>query len=176
MEAHEGAPATDVEEPQFSEQIRRWLDEGDRLEAEVAARAAAEIPVEPSPVWRTLRTLGERTARHRVTVLASIGLLPLLLFLAIHRGAPPPALATATATATAAPAVIPPSLVAAAAPPTSPPICAAPPEGVASTIVVSEPVAVGPPIMGIDLRDRHATPHRHHHHHVVRRPTATTRR
>ncbi|HVV50285.1 MAG TPA: hypothetical protein VHO06_11540, partial [Polyangia bacterium] len=66
---HPGAAPTSVDDSLFSERVRLWLDEGDRLEAEVAARPAAESPVEPGHVGQALRRLGERAARHRVTVL-----------------------------------------------------------------------------------------------------------
>jgi hypothetical protein len=152
MERQEGAPAEGAGDALFSEQIRLWLDEGDRLDAESGSTPIAGAIADPGPLRRVLRRLGERAARHRMTVMAGFGLLPLVLFAAIHHGAAPPAVATVTVVAPRAPQPAP-------LPREREVIASASPAPSAAPAAAESPVSSGRP------PGHAATPRHHHHHH-----------
>src|SRR5579871_3293565 len=95
----------------FSERVALWLDEGDRLDVEVAAAPPAPGEHQPSDQGRVRRLF----ARHRLGVVAGMGLLPLALFLSLHRGSAPPSVPAAAIVAAPA-SITPPSQPIAPAP------------------------------------------------------------
>jgi hypothetical protein len=102
MEESDGARSEEVVDPPFSDLMRRWLDEGDRLSesgvtSPTGAAARAEVPFR-----QALSRLRTGVDRYRLFVLVGVGLLPLALFTATHRGAAEPA-AVAASTASYAP-------------------------------------------------------------------------
>jgi len=117
----------------FSELIRDWLDEGDRLDA--TASTARAVPSRPDgPLRRIVRRLQPALAtfdRYRVVVLAAIGLVPFALFTLTHHAPPAPiavaAVVAAPPSVSPLPLAPPPTPAAPApAPPTSvPPLKAA---------------------------------------------------
>jgi hypothetical protein len=167
MEPQEGAPAEGAGEPLFSDQIRLWLDEGDRLDAESGSMPIVEVAAAPGRFRRALRRLAEQAARHRLTVMAGVGLLPLALFAATHHPAALPATATATVAVVAA---------AEASPPPSSPV-------VHEREVISAdaprdptvPVVATPPSPAA-LVQRHVAKRHHHHHHRLAQRTNGHRR
>jgi hypothetical protein len=174
MKQQEEIPAEGPGDPTFSEPIRRWLAEGDRLEAEVAAAPAVTSLADERALRVRLRRVIEAASRHRLSVMACMGLLPFALFLAVHRGGAPAAPAVAFV-AVAAPTVShPPSIngteVALAAPAVAP--ATAPgtaPE--APTVAAQTPSAAA-------SRAVIAKPHHHHRHgkHHAARQRSTSRR
>jgi hypothetical protein len=147
----------------FSERIRLWLDEGDRLEAEAVAAPAAEPPDEESARGSIAR-LRQVASRHRLGVMAGMGLLPLALFVALHRGsAAPPVSSISVAPAAALTAAPPPPAASAVA--AAEPAAAAPPGApAAGPVAVAEPSA-DVPEAAAEPADRPAHHHHHHHHH-----------
>jgi hypothetical protein len=166
MEHQENASAESAGDPLFSDQIRGWLDEGDRLSAEVAASPAVGPP-ESGRLPAALRRVWERAARHRLTVMAGIGLLPLALFTATHR-APPVAAASTVAVAAITVPPAPPSPPAVSEPSFSPAEVASPPEA------PSPPAAPAPPAAPVAraraIASKPAPAHAKRHHHL--RPLA----
>jgi hypothetical protein len=138
----------------FSERVRLWLDEGERLEAEAAA--APEAAQQQGPAPAELGPVRRLFARHRLGVLAGMGLLPLALFAALHRGSVPPVPPVAIGAASApVTAPVPP----APAPPAAPAPGDAPPPAVAAVEPgVAEPGALEEPT------GRQGRRHHHHHH------------
>jgi hypothetical protein len=143
MEETSGA----VVDAAFSELVSHWLDEGDRLSA-----GAAAVPMPPLAPESRLRHAVQRLrpliARHRLFVLAGMGLLPLALFLCLHRGA----------------SVQPAAFTVAAAPPITAPSAAR------SLPVSSAPAQASPAPAKVTLAsagsaDAKPEPRRHHHHH-----------
>jgi hypothetical protein len=105
MEDNERAVSEGVlADPPFSELMSRWLEEGDRLSENVAATATG--PSSPTDGSLRLRLLRLRAVvdRYRLFVLAGVGLLPLVLFMAIQRGAPASAVAASMVSVTPLPA------------------------------------------------------------------------
>jgi len=88
MEDQAGAVGEGVVEAPFSELISRWLDEGDRLDESAAATATVAPAGTEGPLRAFFRRLQPAIDRHRLFLLAGVGLLPLLLFLVTQRGAP----------------------------------------------------------------------------------------
>ena len=83
-------------EPPFSELISRWLAEGDQLAGAPVASDTAGPRSAIAKWWAPrLERLREIVARHRVLVLAGVGLLPMALFLLTHRSPAPPPVAIA---------------------------------------------------------------------------------
>jgi hypothetical protein len=170
MKQQEEIPAEGPGDPTFSEPIRRWLAEGDRLEAEVAAAPVVTSLADERALRVRLRRLIEAASRHRLSVMACMGLLPFALFLAVHRGGAP-----------AAPAV---AFVAVAAPTVShlPSIngtevaLAAP--AVAPGTAPEAPAAVPETPSAAASRAVIAKPHHHHRHgkHHAARQRSTSRR
>jgi len=93
MEESAGAISEGVAEAPFSELISRWLDEGDRLNESAAATGSVPASRIDGRLLQTLSGLRELADRHRLFVLAGVGLLPLALLVATHRAAPAPAVA-----------------------------------------------------------------------------------
>lgn len=93
MEDNAGAVSEGVVEAPFSELISRWLDEGDRLNESVAVAGTAPASRIDGRLRQTLSRLRELADRHRLFVLAGVGLVPLVLLLATHRVAPAPTIA-----------------------------------------------------------------------------------
>ena len=87
MEDQAVAVGEDVVEAPFSELISRWLDEGDRLDEGAAASATVAPARAEGPLRGFFRRLQPAIDRHRLLVLAGVGLLPLVLFLVTQRGA-----------------------------------------------------------------------------------------
>ncbi|HXU63218.1 MAG TPA: hypothetical protein VN962_16050, partial [Polyangia bacterium] len=75
-------------EPQFSDLIDRWLQEGDRLNEQAAAAPAPAAPATELERWRHRALELGRTVleRHRLELLVAVGLLPLMLFLITQGG------------------------------------------------------------------------------------------
>jgi len=107
-------------EPVFSDLISRWLDEGDRLDRGTE-RSDPNAPAGRAPRFERLREIVDR---HRVPVLAVVGLIPMTLFLVTHR-TPPPA---------------PPQVVARSAPSIARSIAAVVPPPAPAPAVVAKPV------------------------------------
>jgi hypothetical protein len=104
MEDQAGAVGEGVVEAPFSELISRWLDEGDRLDESAAATATAAPSRTEGQLRAFFRRLQPGIDRYRLFVLAGVGLLPLVLFLLIQRGAPAsPVVASITSIAPVAP-------------------------------------------------------------------------
>ena len=102
-------------EPPFSELISRWLAEGDQLAATPVAADTGGPRSAIAKRWAPrLERLREITDRHRVLVLAGLGLIPMALFVLTHRSAAPPPVAIAVAA--------PPPVAIAVAPPAPPPV------------------------------------------------------
>jgi hypothetical protein len=174
MKHQEEIPNEGPGDPTFSEPIRRWLAEGDRLEAEVAAAPVVTPVADERSLRVRLGRLSEAASRHRLSVMACMGLLPFALFLAVHRGGAPAAPGVALV-AVAAPTVSNPPLmnrteVALAAPAVAP--AAAP-----STAPEAPAAAAETPIAAAS-RAGVAKPHHHHRHgkHHAARQQSTSRR
>jgi len=104
MEDQAVAVGEDVVEAPFSELISRWLDEGDRLDEGAAASATVAPARAEGPLRGFFRRLQPAIDRHRLLVLAGVGLLPLVLFLVTQRGASvSPVVASMTSVAPVAP-------------------------------------------------------------------------
>ena len=104
MEDQAGAVGEGAVEAPFSELISRWLDEGDRLDASAAATAAVAPSRIEGPLRAFFRRLQPGIDRYRLFVLAGVGLIPLVLFLLIQRGAPSsPVVASMTSVAPSSP-------------------------------------------------------------------------
>jgi hypothetical protein len=89
----------------FSELIRDWLDEGDRLDAKAATARGA--PSKPDGRLRQVaRQLQPALDRYRLLVLSAIGLIPFAVFALTHHGPPE---AVAVGAAVARPAAMPPA-------------------------------------------------------------------
>jgi hypothetical protein len=169
MEDHNGAPSDSVATAPFSELISAWLDEGDRLDEKAIATTASVPPVVETRARRLVARLRPAFDRHRVLVLAGLGLVPLALFMLTARSAatPAPALAIAPATLaglTARPLpAIPTPLVASmlprpSAPSEAPGFCEQP-QARATVAELRSP-------------DPRLAPQRHHRHHSVKPPAA----
>lgn len=123
MEDNAGAVSEGVAEAPFSELISRWLDEGDRLNENVAVAGTVPASRIDGRLRQTLSRLRELADRYRLFVLAGVGLLPLALLVATHRVAPAPAIAASmvsvipTAPTAASPAPSPPRAIPAPPPP-----------------------------------------------------------
>lgn len=152
MEDRTRTPSEVGNEALFSERFRLWLDEGERLEAETAAAPESAHALEPPSDHGPLRRL---FTRHRLGVMAGMGLLPLALFVALHRGSVPPA---TPPVASAAPVVAPPS------PPVAPPPASPPPTSPVAAAEAPEAVAESEAGAGPGMRQGRRHHHRHHHH------------
>ena len=105
MEESDGALSEEVVDPPFSDLMRRWLDEGDRL-GDGGATSATGAPARAEvPFRQALARLLTSVDRYRLFVLVGVGLLPLALFTATHRGAAGPA-AVAASTVSYAPVAV----------------------------------------------------------------------
>jgi hypothetical protein len=156
MEHQDGAPSDGVVAAPFSELIRAWLDEGDRLDEKAIATAASGPAVSETRAGRLLSFLRPALDRHRVLVFAGVGLVPFVLFTLTHRSASTPAPVVATAIVARAPAA-----------PFAPP---PPPEGAG----ICESNETAPALLGVrspDPRPAAPRPH-HHHHHLAAKPPA----
>ena len=85
-EDREGA---DVSDPPFSEMISRWLDEGDQLHENIAVTPVGTAPNHDRWFHRALALARVGVDRYRVFVLAGVGMIPFVLFVAAHRFASP---------------------------------------------------------------------------------------
>ena len=148
MEDNAGAVSDGAAEAPFSELISQWLDEGDRLDEDVAASASVTASGSDGPWRRSLSRLREIAARHRLFVLAGVGLLPLALLVATQRVAPPPAIAASVV-----------SVVSTAPPPK--PTAASHAPSPPSAIPAARVAVVKPP-------DRRPAKHRRRRHLVLR--------
>jgi hypothetical protein len=152
--------------------ISDWLAEGDRLSA-----SAAEIPAPPPASESRLRHLLQRLqpvfARHRLFVLAGIGLLPVALIICTSRSAPAQAPAATVVLAPPATVVLAPPVAAfAATRPTAPAQTDTAPASAPAPVptwVATAPLAsaalAGPP-----AATYHHHHHHHHHHHAASAP------
>jgi hypothetical protein len=131
----QAAPPDGVAAPAFSELIRDWLDEGDRIDETAAATTAAAPPTTEGRFQRIALRLRPALDRYRLFVLAGLGLIPFALFTLTHHGVAAPALAVSTVSNVPGRAPVPPSAPEAVAAPSS----AVPPSIPA---VVSSPPAV----------------------------------
>jgi hypothetical protein len=168
MEDQNGAASDSVVAAPFSELISAWLDEGDRLDEKAIATTASVPPVVETRARRVLARLRPVFNRHRVLVLAGVGLVPLALFLLTTRSAPAsvPALVIAPATlATPPPRPLPavptPLVASMILHPTAP---TAPSE----TPGFCEQPQAGPTVAEVRSLDPRPAAHRHHHHHSVK--------
>lgn len=155
MEPQEGAPAEGAGDSLFSDQIRLWLDEGDRLDEKAAATSAAVPAAVEGRLRRIVRRLRPGLDRYRVVVLAGLGLIPFFLFALTQHGPPAPALAVSSVSNIPAPPPAPPPLPEAAAAPAP-----------------AAPRSVGPavsPHPGVPLKRRHRASHRSKHRPVAAR-------
>ncbi len=143
------------EEALFSERVLLWLDQGERLATEAGAppeETHEEAPAEqPTAKRGSLRRL---FARHRLGVMAGMGLLPLALFAAMHHGSAAPVVPAAAIVAAPAPATTP-----ASAAPVPAPVTPAP----AAAVATAEPPAAEPE--AVDEPSARQGRHRRHHHH-----------
>jgi hypothetical protein len=144
-------------ESPFGELISAWLDEGDRLSASAAALVAPSAAAE-SRFRHVLQRLQPVFARHRLLVLAGIGLLPVALILSMYRGASaqPPAATVALAAPVARPAAVEPRPAAQSAP--APALALA---SIATAIATPAPASLA----RAGSADSKAAPNQHHHHH-----------
>ena len=155
MEDNAGAVSEGVAEAPFSELISRWLDEGDRLNEDVAVAGTVPASRIDGRLRQTLPRLRELADRYRLFVFAGVGLLPLALLVATQRVTPAPAIAASmvslipTAPTAAGPAPSPPWAIPAPPPPT---------RAFAATRVAS-----------VELPAHRPAKHRRRHHPAVRR-------
>ncbi|HLK89937.1 MAG TPA: hypothetical protein VKZ18_08585 [Polyangia bacterium] len=157
MEDPKRPPVQGSNDALFSERVALWLDEGDRLDVEVAAAPPAPGEHQPSDQGRVRRLF----ARHRLGVVAGMGLLPLALFLSLHRGSAPPSVPAAAIVAAPA-SITPPSQPIAPAPAAVAPSAAAVASPAAPVAIAESPVEEAEAADESPARQgRH---HRHHHH------------
>jgi hypothetical protein len=160
MEDPKAPPVHGSNDSLFSERVALWLDAGDRLETPPAQveEPGEEQPTDPGRLRRLL-------SRHRVGVMAGMGLLPLVLFVSLHRGSVAPASPPVAITAAPAP-VMPPPVPPPAVAPAPAPAVAAPP---AAPVAVAESPAAQPegadePTARQGRRHHHRRHHRTAHH------------
>ena len=142
MEENAGTVSDGVAEAPFSELVSRWLDEGDRLDENVAAAATGASARVDRPLPRIVSWIREGVARYRLFVLAGVGLLLLPLLMATQRVAPAPAIAA--------------SMVAVV------PVAASPAPSPARAIP-------GPPVPSVEPSIHRPVKHLRRHHHLVLR-------
>jgi hypothetical protein len=109
-EEEHGAPRSGVEAP-FSEMMRQWLDEGDRLGEGVSTIGAGGTSTSVPRLQQILESIRELARRHRLILLAGIGMLPLLVFTVAHRIASAPAAQIAAVPERPPPAFVPERMV-----------------------------------------------------------------
>jgi hypothetical protein len=99
MEESDGARSEEVVDPHFSDLMRRWLDEGDRLSESGVTSSTGAPARDEVPFRQALSRLRTGVDRYRLFVLVGVGLIPLALFTATHRGAAGPAAVVASTAA-----------------------------------------------------------------------------
>jgi hypothetical protein len=166
MEDPSGAPTDGAVAAPFSELIRDWLDEGDRLDESAMATVASAPAVIETRGRRLLGRLRPVVARHRVLVMAGLGLIPFALFALTDHSAAAPASAMVLSASVRAAA---PPVRAVPPPPSAAPIALALPptfpDPPAESFGFCEQAPALAPVGELRSPDPRPAPHHHHHHH-----------